>query len=105
MKEDAMKKKFLHWMTKFLEEYKRDTIKTKLLYSYCGGSVDNWFLDMSVDLLDELFSPEACWIGWWIFETECGERDMEAGYDGNMKVIKTLDDLWWLITEEANNAD
>ena len=39
------------------------------------------------------------WLDWFIFENDCGEKAMEAGYDKNLKPIKTIDDLIELIEE------
>lgn len=44
------------------------------------------------------------WIDWYIYDNEFGKREFEAGYDGNVKPIKCLDDLFELI-DEGNTKD
>ena len=39
------------------------------------------------------------WIDWFVWEADCGERGQEAGYDGNMKPVRTVDDLLDLMEE------
>jgi hypothetical protein len=36
-------------------------------------------------------------LNWFIFECDYGRSPMEAGLKGNMKLIRTVDDLRWLI--------
>lgn len=44
------------------------------------------------------------WLEWYQAENEMGARGMEAGYDGNLNPVKTLDDLWRLIEEARKRA-
>lgn len=44
------------------------------------------------------------WLEWFIYENDCGERGHEAGYDGNMKQIRTVDDLLDLMEEGVRRA-
>jgi hypothetical protein len=41
-------------------------------------------------------------ISWYVFECEYGDKDMEAGKEGDIRAIKTIDDLRWLV--ELNNS-
>lgn len=61
---------------------------------------ENLFLlnDLTCDILEELINPDGVdWISWYIWENDCGERGFLAGWDGNMRPIKNIDDLIWLI--------
>lgn len=44
------------------------------------------------------------WLDWFIYENGCGERGHEAGYDGNMNPIRTVDDLLDLMEDGVNRA-
>lgn len=39
------------------------------------------------------------WLPWFYMENDMGAKGMTAGYDGKPRKIKTLADLYWLITE------
>ena len=43
----------------------------------------------------------AGWISWYIFDNDCGAKEMEAGYDGALNAIKTPLDLARLIVIES----
>lgn len=45
------------------------------------------------------------WIDWFIYENDIGERGGEAGYDGNHKPVKTIDDVLDLMEEGAKRAE
>ena len=51
-------------------------------------------------LIDEL--DVAGWMSWFILENDYGASALEAGYGGNLKPIKTVDDLLWLMDQESN---
>lgn len=40
------------------------------------------------------------WLSWWHHEDSMGKRGLEAGWDGNMRPIKGLSGLVWLIENE-----
>lgn len=94
------KKQFEKDMEKLIKAIKSDTDLCDALYKFCGGTIELWGLDVAIDLMDRIYSPKYCWISWWVMETDMGEREMEAGYNGKNKVIRTIDDLWELIREE-----
>ena len=45
------------------------------------------------------------WLEWFIYENDCGQSGMEAGYDGNMKPVKTIDDILDLMEDGAKRAE
>jgi hypothetical protein len=45
----------------------------------------------------KLIGDDFDWLGWYQFENGFGEKNMEAGIRGDMRVIKTLEDLLWVI--------
>jgi hypothetical protein len=47
--------------------------------------------DFLLELTDEYTID---WVNWFIWENDFGEKEMEAGEKGNLKPIKTLDDLF-----------
>ena len=40
------------------------------------------------------------WLNWYQFENGMGKKCLSAGYDDDMREIKTLEDLLWLIEVE-----
>ena len=52
-------------------------------------------------LLEEVVGDKGEHISWFIYDNDMGRCGLEAGVKGNMKPIKTVDDLIWLITHEA----
>jgi hypothetical protein len=53
-----------------------------------------------VKLIAELAGDAYRWIDWYIYENDFGRKKYEAGYDGNLKPIKSTRDLLNLIQEE-----
>ena len=45
----------------------------------------------------ELVGDEAEWLEWYWLENGMGSKDLSAGYDGQEKHIRSLDDLFWLM--------
>lgn len=54
-------------------------------------------------LIGELDSGE--WISWFVFDNEYGRSGLKAGYGGNLKPIKNVDDLIDLIERECADAN
>jgi hypothetical protein len=91
-------------MKKLTKAWEEEKARAELLYKYCHGDIDDWGLDLAIDLMDDIFSPSDNWISWWFLENECGKHKMEAGYGGVITKVKTVKDLWKLICiEEARN--
>ena len=40
------------------------------------------------------------WLDWFVHDNDCGRRGHEAGYDGQIKPIRTVEDLLDLIEAE-----
>ena len=98
------KQQFKADMEKLIKAVKADNEFSDKLYNMCGGTVELWGTDVATDLMDRIYSPKDNWISWWIWETDVGKAKMKAGYDGKTKIIKTVEDLWWLICEEEKQA-
>ena len=60
-------------------------------------------LDVAVNATASALGDNSEWLVWMIYENECGRRGHEAGYDGQIKPIRTVEDLLDLI-EEGNNG-
>jgi hypothetical protein len=56
-----------------------------------------FFLDDYIRVLLELVGDDSGWISWYVFDNEFGKRKLEAGYDGNVVKITSIDMLWKLI--------
>lgn len=39
------------------------------------------------------------WLNWYQFDNGMGAKDLKAGIEGDMREIKTIEDLLWLIEE------
>jgi hypothetical protein len=39
------------------------------------------------------------WLTWYAYENDMGAKGYDAGYDGKLKKIKNLHDLYWLIEQ------
>lgn len=56
----------------------------------------------TVETIISFFDPEG-WIMWYILENEYGAKGYDAGNKGNMKPIKTTEDLLWVMYAEENH--
>jgi hypothetical protein len=48
-----------------------------------------------------LVGDEGNWLEWFAHENDFGRKNMEAGPTGNMRPIKDLDDLLWVMEVEG----
>jgi hypothetical protein len=55
----------------------------------------------SIETVISFFDPQG-WIMWYILDNEYGTKGYDAGYKGNMKPIKTTEDLFWVLYAEEN---
>ena len=65
-----------------------------------GKLGDNLYLlhEYTVSVLEELIAGEDYgWIEWYIWENDYGEKEMEAGPKEDLRKIKNVDDLIWLM--------
>lgn len=95
-----IKQQFMYDMERLIKAIKADKEFSDKLYNMCNGTVELWGIDVATDLMDRIYSPKDNWISWWVWETNMGMDKKKAGYDGNQKTIKTVNDLWALICEE-----
>jgi hypothetical protein len=51
-----------------------------------------------VELLGAAGWPDD-WLTWYAYENDMGVKKLQAGYDGKLKQIKNLGDLYWLIEQ------
>ena len=57
--------------------------------------------DLAVRALSKLINDDFGCLSWFIYENEYGATALEAGPVGELKPIKALDDLRWLIEVNA----
>jgi hypothetical protein len=62
------------------------------------------FLDDYIRLLSEMIGDESNWISWYVFDNGFGKRRLEAGYDGHVAKITSIDMLWKLIELSKEKA-
>lgn len=82
----------------------------KQLTACCDAAYDAGALDTDGKLCTAIWNTYdnmlqhidvAGWISWYIFDNDCGAKEMEAGYDGALNAIKTPLDLARLIVAES----
>lgn len=56
----------------------------------------------TIETVISFFDPEG-WIMWYILENEYGAKEYQAGYGSNMKMIKTPEDLLWLMNTRSED--
>jgi hypothetical protein len=91
--------KYLNAIKKFNVE--ADSFNDHLKAISQGGFSEVGFdlLDSYVALLSEAVGDDGDWIAWYCFDNDFGARKLRAGYDGNEKPIRNVNDLWNLIQE------
>ena len=60
-------------------------------------------IEQPVRMLQELMDDEEDWIGYWIFELDCGRKwtpGCVEDKDGDEVKLQTAEDLWNVLTEE-----
>lgn len=53
--------------------------------------------DLARKFLKIILTDDADWVDWYVYENDSGAKGYEAGYDKNLKPIKTEEDLLELI--------
>ena len=86
---------------------KRERLFKDRFYELFGGipgNSDTCLYRFVDDLVNDQIQLVAALIGdtkegldWFIYENECGEKGHEAGFEGNMRSIKTAEDYLWLV--------
>jgi hypothetical protein len=70
--------------------------------TFDGGIVEE-YIHLMGEVFDDTKNIKAKnwidWIEWFIYENDFGKGNLEAGYDGNMKPIVTIKDLWDVIVK------
>jgi len=61
------------------------------------GTVIYNMIDAQVELIERLAGCKDNLLSWFIWENDCGERGLEAGIIGDMREIRTVDDLIWVL--------
>jgi hypothetical protein len=83
----------------------------KNLTACCDAASDAGVLNTDGKLFDAICKAhdglltiidEFDWITWYLYENECGAREMESGYDGELSKITTPRQLAQLIVESEN---
>lgn len=60
--------------------------------------------DSYTNALESQIGDAGDWSYWYRMENDMGGNGMTAGYDGKLRKIKTLADLYWLIAESRKRA-
>lgn len=95
---------------KLLETYKDlDAMFDDIFKVFGIGVIDSKIFDTTYKCFDrykefvsEAVGDNSDWIGWYIYDNDCGEKELEAGFDHDLRSIKTVEDLVWLIESGIN---
>lgn len=60
--------------------------------------------DQYTKTVGQLIGDGGDWLAWYYLENDMGDKGMQAGYDGTLRDIDTLADLYWLIVESRARA-
>jgi hypothetical protein len=60
--------------------------------------------DTHTEALTLLLVDDFDWLNWYCHDNEMGVKRMKAGFDSNLRVISSLDDLYLLIVESRTRA-
>lgn len=72
----------------------------------CFNTENKLWRATSVLLAYAAHDEENDYIGWWLYDTECGKRNYTLYYsDHATRDIKTVDDLYNLLEEEYNGRN
>jgi hypothetical protein len=86
----------------------------KQLTACCDAAYDAGALDTDGKLFTAIWSAYdnmlqhidvAGWISWYIFDNDCGAKEMKAGYDGALNAIKTPLDVARLIVTDQQKSN
>lgn len=58
---------------------------------------NGWLEQFLIETLEKLIDDKDENIFWYVYECDYGENPKEAGYENDMREIKTVDDLRWLV--------
>lgn len=79
----------------------------ELFGGYAGNSdtclyrfVDDLVKDQ-IQLVAALIGDTEIGLDWFIYENDCGAKGYEAGIDGDLRPIRTIDDYLWLVNLEV----
>lgn len=97
------KKEFIAYMAGLEDLLKREHDLSDMLVK--SGFIENHFIlththkiiNNYIAMLGELSDDKGGWIEWHVWENDFGRKQMEAGFTGRLKPIKTTDQLWDLM--------
>jgi hypothetical protein len=73
----------------------------KLLVGNYIINYNSMLMALYIELIAELIGVKSDWISWYVWENDFGEKGMSAGYDGKLKPITNLKELYELITDKG----
>lgn len=57
-------------------------------------------IDVAVKATASALGDKSEWLDWFVIENDCGRKGYDAGYEGRLKPIRTVEDLLALIEAE-----
>lgn len=96
------KEKFIYYMDKLIDKYKKLNEMYVAVENVTGVVPDKLIEitneSLSITLLEEMIEDTDNWIEWFFYETDCGEIPaLVVDENGKEISVKTSEDLWNLI--------
>ncbi len=103
-KNSLTRKEKIDLINLFIEDKKgRDDLYDNLKLSF-GDCIESPLFaqlfateDLALTYLKKLIGDEYDWLDWFIYENDCGKKGYEAGEKGNLKPVKTIEDILEII--------
>lgn len=108
---ELAKEKKKEYIERLIDSYKKlDTAFEGIFKIFGDGVIESilWenvykSFDSHINLVKEVVGDDYDWIEWYIYDNDCGEKKLEAGYSPNLKPIQSLDDLLDLIGDGSKS--
>lgn len=102
------KKELKKILVKFLSEREELHSHLKSLKNMIGIDYESHLISAilkleasQIELIEKMAGCNSDCLYWYVYENNCGSKGMEAGIDDDMREIRTVDDLVWIITEHS----
>jgi len=94
-----------------IDRYSEIELISKAVKNLFGGEPESRFVSTIWKVFDTLVNhtsaaigDEDDWLSWYVFGNDCGRDRMKAGFDVDLRKIKTVRDLIWLIDHHKGGA-
>jgi hypothetical protein len=106
------KQELIRAITKVVENYQKLDEAWNAALKVFDGSPENplyratWgVFDDYLDLVNELYDLDDDWLHWFIYENDCGENKMEAGFPDKLRPIVDVESFVDMLLELSDESD